>query len=143
MGINKADLMKMSQVELDNLYKKSLADVIPDGDSNGTAIVGAGSLLEQPLSSLIKLMFWHGKVFHRDQGFLLNKITPFSLKLIKAEIYKGDSWIDGKEAIILDYSKTSFVAQKIRDEIRRVEPDLYLGYAFWEKTRVLEFILEF
>jgi hypothetical protein len=94
-------------------------------------------------SQLIKFLAWQGKVFHTDQAFLLNKITPFGFKLVKAQVYRGESWIDGKEATILDYSKTSFVAQKIRDEIREVAPGLYLGQAYWGKWRVLNFILEF
>jgi hypothetical protein len=144
MTITPTDLIEMSKAQLDELYKNIGIGDVPDGDSKGTALVAAGTLLEKPLSALIKLMFWKGKVFHRDRDFLLNKITPLGSKLIKAQVYRGESWVDaGKEAIILDYSKTSFVAQKIRDEIRQVAPGLYLGYAFWGKTRVLEFILEF
>jgi hypothetical protein len=144
MTITSQDLIEMSQSQLDQLYENSAIGDIPNGDSKGTALVAAGTPLKKPLLALIKFIFWKGKVFHRDQGFLLNKVSPLSSKLIKAEVYQGDSWVDaGKEAIILDYSKTSFVAQKIRDEIRQVAPGLYLGYAFWGKTRVLEFILEF
>lgn len=62
---------------------------------------------------MIKLLAWQGKVFHRDPVFLLNKITPLRFKLIKAQIYRGESWSGNQEAIILDYSKTSFVAQRI------------------------------
>jgi hypothetical protein len=58
-------------------------------------------------------------------------------------VYRGESWAGAGEAIILDYSQTSFVAQKIRDEIREVAPGIYLGNAYWGKTRVLNFILEF
>ncbi len=137
------DLMKMSQAELDELYKNSPIGSIPDGDSKGTAIVAAGSLLGQILSSIIKLLVWQGKVFYRDQEFLVNKISPFRLKAIKAQVYRGDSWFCDGESIILDYSKTSFVAQKIRDEIREVAPGIYLGHAYWGKTRVLGFILDF
>ena len=137
------DLMKMSQAELDELYKNSPIGSIPDGDSKGTVIVAAGSLLGQILSSIIKLLVWQGKVFYRDREFLVNKISPFRLKAIKAQVYKGDSWFCDRESIILDYSKTSFVAQKIRDEIREVAPGIYLGNAYWGKTRVLGFMLEF
>ncbi|BAZ23399.1 hypothetical protein NIES4073_42870 [Kalymmatonema gypsitolerans NIES-4073] len=38
---------------------------------------------------------------------------------------------------------STFVAQKIRDEIREVAPNIYLGQAYWEQTRVLCFALEF
>jgi hypothetical protein len=144
MTITPVDLLKMSQVELDKLYITSAIGEIPNGDSQGTAIVGADTPLKKPLSAFIKTIIWKGKVFYREQGFLLNKVFLFSSHLVKAQVYQGESWVDtGKEAIILDYSQSSFVAQKVRDEIRQVAPGLYLGYAFWGKTRVLEFILEF
>jgi hypothetical protein len=143
MTITVADLSKMSQAELDQVYQKSPVGHLPDGNSRGTALIMPGSLFSRVCTPLIKLLAWHGKVFHHDQAFLLNKVSPLRFRMIKAQVYRGESWIDGAEAIILDYSKTSFVAQKIRDEIREVTPGLYLGQAYWGKTRVLNFILEF
>lgn len=142
MTVTVNELIRMSQAELDDLYQKSSIGT-PDGDSQGTALIIPGSLFSRVLVPLIRLLAWQGKVFHREQKFLLNKVSPFQIHLIKAEIYQGDSWIDHREATILDYSKTSFVAQKIRDEIREVAPGLYLGQAYWGKTRLLNFILEF
>jgi hypothetical protein len=49
--------------------------------------------------------------------------------------------MDGKETIIIDYSTTSFVAKKVRDEIREVEPGVYLGKVWWGKTRLIDFAL--
>jgi hypothetical protein len=143
MNITTTDLTKMSQAELDDLYKKSSVGEIPDGDSQGTAMMIPGSIFSKILIPIIKVLFWQGKVFHREQDYLLNKVSLFRIRAIKAHVYRGTSWIDGEEALILDYSKTSFVAQKIRDEIREVAPGFYLGQAYWGKTRVLNFILEF
>ena len=137
------ELVKMSQAELDELYQNSPIGEIPDGDAQGTAMIMPGTVVANLLMPIIKLLAWQGKVFSRDREFLLNKVGPFQFKLIKATIYRGESWLCDGEAIILDYSKTSFVAQKIRDEIREVAPGVYLGQAYWEKTRVLNFILEF
>lgn len=141
--LTRSDLLAMSQAELDDLYQRSPAGATPDGDSQGTAIIGAGSGISKVLAAVIQLLAWQGKVFHLEQAFLLNKITPFGFKQIKAQVYRETSWMDDQEAIILDYSKTSFVAQKIRDEIREVAPKLYLGQAYWGRTRVLNFVLEF
>jgi hypothetical protein len=82
-------------------------------------------------------------VFRKGQGDLFNKITILDLQLIRATVYRAPSWLDGREAIVLDYSKTSFVAQKIRDEIREVAPGLYLGLVWWGRTRLAEFALVF
>jgi hypothetical protein len=35
------------------------------------------------------------------------------------------------------------VAQWIRDEIRLVAPGVYLGIAFWDRTKVINFALQF
>ena len=74
---------------------------------------------------------------------LTNRILPFGLNAIVAKVYTGPSWFDQKECIVLDYSKTSLVAQWIRDEIRLIAPDLYLGRVYWEKTALIHFSLEF
>ena len=72
---------------------------------------------------------------------LANKITAFDIHAIKAQVYKETSWFDGQEAIILDYSRKSVVAHRIRDEIREVGPGLYLGQVFLGRARVLNFAL--
>ena len=60
-----------------------------------------------------------------------------------AEVYKGESWFDGKECIVLDYSKTSIVASRIRDEIRQIGQGMYLGIVYWDKKRNIHFALQF
>ena len=50
---------------------------------------------------------------------------------------------DNKQCIVLDYPRTSTVAHWIRDEIRNVAPRLYLGFAYWGKTRFIGFSLDF
>jgi hypothetical protein len=137
------DLMKMSQAELDELYRNSPVGTIPNGDAKGTVVTVAEVPLGEIPSSLIHAIAWQGKIFYRDRQYLLNKLTPFGVELVKAEVYVGESWLCGGESIILDYSKDSFIAQEIRDEIREVAPGIYLGNAYWGKTRVLNFILEF
>ncbi len=72
-----------------------------------------------------------------------NKILPLALNAIIAKVYKGESWLDGKECIVLDYSDTSLVAQWIRDEIREISPGLYLGKVYWGGKRLIDFALEF
>ena len=42
---------------------------------------------------------------------------------------------------MIDYSSTSVVAKVIRDEIREVEPGVYIGKVWWGKTRILDFAL--
>jgi hypothetical protein len=131
--------------ELDAIYAAASAGNIPSGDTRGTAIV-AGSFLARWYARFARLFAWQGKVFdlfppNRENGILVNKISPFSLTFIVAKVYKDASWMDGAETIVIDYSKTSFLAKKIRDEIREIEPGVYLGKVWWGRTRILDFAL--
>lgn len=137
------DLLKMSQDQLDDLFRGASPGPIPDGDAEGTAIVAPGTPLAGPKSRLAYWLAWRGKVVDARQGTLVNKVTLLNIHAFKAVVYRQASWFDGNEAIILDYSKTSLLARKVRDEIREVSPGLYLGQVYWEKTRVCNFALTF
>ena len=136
-------LLKMSQTELDALFTNSLVGNIPDGEADGTAIVAPGTTFSPAIAKFISHFAWQGKVFDAKKGVLKNRILPFGLNAIIAKVYKGPSWLDGKECIVLDYSDTSIIAQWIRDEIREIEPKLYLGKVYWEKKRLIDFALKF
>jgi len=100
-------------------------------------------MLTPAIASFINHFAWQGKVFDAKAGSLRNLITPFGLRAVLAKVYKGTSWFDGKECIVLDYSETSIVAGWIRDEIRMIEPKFYLGEVFGHKTRLFHFTLQF
>ena len=138
------NLLNMSQAEIDELYKQGSVGEIPDGDGKGIAIIAAGgTILANILALLSKLFVWEGKFFYREQKFFLNKIPPFGIRAFKGEIYKGDGWFCDGEAIILDYSKTSFIFQNIREEMREIAPNVYLAQVYCGKTRISNFTLEF
>ena len=143
MAYDVSQLLKMSQAQLDELFTKSAPGEIPDGEANGTAIVAPGTIYSKEIAALINLFAWQGKVFDAKKGVLKNRILSFGLNAIIAKVYKGTSWLDGKECIVLDYSETSFVASRIRDEIRQIGPKLYLGKVYWDKTRLIDFALQF
>jgi len=68
---------------------------------------------------------WHGKIFCASEGTLINQWC--GLRAIRGTISQGNSWLDGKPALILDYSQTSRVWADVRDEMREIAPGLYLG----------------
>ena len=143
MAITVPELLKLSQTELDDLFKKSDPGPIPDGAAEGTAIIAPGTVYSHEIAKLVNLFAWQGKTFDGKHGVLRNRISAIGLNAIVAEVYKGPSWLDGKECIVLDYSKTSLVAQWIRDEIRQVGPKTYLGKVYWDKKRLIDFALQF
>ncbi len=143
MAYDVPQLLTMSQAQLDELFTKSTPGEIPDGEADGTAIVAPGTKYSPEIAKFINHFAWQGKVFDAKKGVLKNRILPFGLNAIIAKVYKGQSWLDNKECIVLDYSETSLVAHWIRDEIRQIAPRLYLGKVYWDKKRLIDFALKF
>ena len=136
-------LFAMSQKELDDLFTNSAPGEIPNGEAQGTAIIAPGTTYSLEIATVINHFGWQGKNFDAASGTLKNRITAFGINAIIAKIYKGPSWLDGKECIVLDYSQTSLVANYIRDEIRQIGPGMYLGKVYWDKKRLIDFALQF
>ncbi len=138
--------LSMSREELDDVYKACTeSGTIPQGEMRGTAIL-AGSPLSKLVAAFARLFAWQGKVFDifavdSSAGILVNKVTFLSLSFIIAKVYREKSWMDDHETIVIDYSKTSFLFAKVRDEIREIEPGIYLGKVWWGKKRILDFAL--
>lgn len=145
MSTSAQDLMAMSRGELDDVFRRSPAGPVPDGPSRGTALVLPGNPVDRALRSLIRAFVWRGKRFRRNggKGTLKNLISPLSMELFEASVYQDESWFSEGPAVILDYSRSSFLVRKIRDEIRQVDDGLYLGQVFWGKRRLILFMLEF
>ncbi|HKV67487.1 MAG TPA: hypothetical protein VJN72_05320 [Gaiellales bacterium] len=136
-------LEAMSQAELDDLFRASPAGDIPNGKADGTVLIAPGTALTETAAKLAHLLAWKGKVFDPERGELRNEVFLTGILAIQAKVYKGASWFDGGECIVLDYSHTSLVAHWIRDEIRLVAPDLYLGIVFWDHAKLIDFALRF
>lgn len=143
MAYDVSQLLKMTQAELDALFKAGAPGPIPNGESNGTAIVAPGTVYSAEIASFINVFAWQGKVFDAQARLLRNRILPLGLNAIIARVYVAPSWFDQSDCIVLDYSQTSIVAQWIRDEIRLISPGLYLGLVYWSNTRLIHFALQF
>lgn len=138
-----SQLLRMSAAELDALFGQSPAGPIPDGPADGVCIVASGTKASPIIAKLVNHCAWQGKVFDAAKGQLLNRILPVSWEAIAAKVYKGESWFDKKECIVLDYSESSLIAQRIRDEIRLIGPRFYLGKVYWGRDPIIHFSLTF
>jgi len=143
MAVTVPEMLKMSQAQLDELFTESPVGEIPNGEAKGTAIVAPGTTYTKDIANFINHFAWQGKVFDPTKGVLRNKILFFGLNAIIAKVYKGSSWMDKKDCIVLDYSETSLLAHWVRDEIREVAPRTYLGKVYLGKKRLIDFALEF
>jgi hypothetical protein len=142
-SLNSDQLLAMSQQQLDALFTSSPPGPIPNGEADGTVIIAPGTTYSAEIAHIVNLVAWKGKIFDAARSTLVNRITPFGVGAVIADVYIAPSWLDGKPCIVLDYSKTSIVAHWIRDEIRVVAPNLYLGVVYWSEKRLINFSLKF
>lgn len=142
MAVDVATLFTMSKEQLDDLFSKAEAGPIPNGKAKGTALIVPGTGMSDDLAKVVELFVWQGKTFDAAEGVLRNRISVLHINAIIAKVYHGTSLLDGRPCVVLDYSKTSLVAQWIRDEIRLIAPNLYLGRVYWNDKPILHFALE-
>jgi hypothetical protein len=133
-------LASMSWPELEQLYRQAEAGTIPEGYTRGRAIYCPDDKLSG-VRSRVSRTLWHGKIFCGEEGTLINRWCGF--QAIKARVYCGPSWLDGRPSIIMDYSETSRVWADVRDEVREVAPGLYLGLMYRRKPCGPQFKLFF
>lgn len=141
--MSRSELLRMSQEQLDELFRRAPPGNMPDGEGTGTVLIWPGTWFAKIFAWLTRCFLWQGKIFDAKGSSLRNRITVLGLPAIKANVYRAPSWLDSKDSIVLDYSKTSLLASKIRDEIREIEPGLYLGKVWWGRKWLTDFIVSF
>ncbi|QDU61826.1 hypothetical protein Pan216_26910 [Planctomycetes bacterium Pan216] len=115
----------MNWPELDALYRQSDGATIPVGRANGLALYPPCEKMT-PIRSKVTRFVWRGKIFRPCKGDLINQWAGF--RAVKANVSVGPSWVDGRDAVIMDYQgKSPIVWRNVRDEMREVSPGLYLG----------------
>lgn len=123
-------LARMSPAELDRLYQQAGPGAIPAGPVRGRVLLKPGSAMATALSKGGRVV-WQGKIFQPEDSTAINRF--FGVRAIRGNVSYGESWLDGRPSIILDYSATSLVYAKNRDEIREIAPGLYLGLMYARK----------
>lgn len=124
------DLVDLSAAQLDQLYRQSNPGVVPTGKVRGRALYPDAR--NPRARSNAARVAWQGKIFHPETSTAVNKF--FGVRAIKGNVSAGESWLDGRPSIILDYRETSRLYAPYRDEIREVAPGLYLGLMYDRTT---------
>lgn len=120
------ELVRMSQADLTALYLAAPPSPAPSGFVPGRAIKNPGSR-RAAFNARATRLIWQGKIF-RDDGTMVNRFFGAG-RAIPADVYVGESLLDGRPSLILDYSK-SRAWPTVRDEVREVSPGLYLGIMY-------------
>jgi hypothetical protein len=135
-------LLRLRRAELDELFAGAEAGPMPDGEYRGTLILPLHAAPLRGIAALAGRMAWRGKVFDAGARRVINRVLPFGVCAVTADVRRGSSPLDGRECIVLDYSRTSLVACGVRDELRLLRAGLYLGRAYWHGLRIADFALE-
>ncbi|HEV8434919.1 MAG TPA: hypothetical protein VGR95_16025 [Thermoanaerobaculia bacterium] len=146
MPYDVSQLLAKTDAELDAMFTAADPGPIPNGPAEGTAIIANGTKFSPEIAKIVSLFAWQGKTFNRESdqfATLRNRITLLGIDAIVAEVYFGPSLLDGKQCIVLDYSKTSTVAERVRDEIRLIAGNTYLGRVYWDNKPTIHFALQF
>src|SRR5262249_38451594 len=80
------------------LYRQGTPAAIPSGRVRGTALLAPGTWRTRPLACGTRLV-WQGKVFEPAARSAVNRF--FGMRIIRAQVYQGPSWLDGAPALIL------------------------------------------
>ncbi len=140
-ALDERSLRRLDDRELGLLFGSSPAGDIPHGRLPGTAVLFPGTPACGPLAWLVHLVVWQGKETEPSGRSLRNLIGPLRMRTIRALLSHDRSWVDDRECVLIDYSRTSVVARMVRDEVRLVAPGLYLGVIWLWKRRVGWFTL--
>ena len=68
MAITVPDLLKMTQAQLDDLFRSVPAGPIPSGEAEGTAIIAPGTDFTPEIARFINHFAWQGKIFDPGAG---------------------------------------------------------------------------
>lgn len=126
---------------LDSIFRSAPSGRLPAGVLRGTVLLFPGSPACRLVARLAYRIAWQGKVVAPSGEGLVNRITPFRLRLVRARVARHPSWVDDRPCVVIDYSTTSVVARMVRDETREVAPGLHLGVVWLWRRRVAWFAL--
>lgn len=132
------ELVRMPAADLHALYRAAPAASVPSGFVPGRAIKNPGSRTTVANARATRLI-WQGKIF-RDDGTMINRFFGAG-RAIPADVFVGESWVDGQPALIFDYSRSK-LWPTVRDEVREVSPGLYLGIMYKGGEQKMFFALD-
>jgi hypothetical protein len=71
---------------------------------------------------------WKGKYFHGDGTFTNRWLGGIRAGTVGTGV--GESWADGRPAVVAQYPPTAPVFGNVRDELRQVGPGVWLGRSY-------------
>jgi hypothetical protein len=98
----------------------------PRGDTGGTVLYADGK--HPRLKARLQGIVWKGKTFHGD-GTFTNRWLG-GVHAVSAGVRVEPSWLDGQPCLVMQYAPDAPVFGNVRDELRQIAPDVWLGRSY-------------
>lgn len=126
-----ADLRKGTPCGWEALFRDGTADCGPDGRTRGTVLYADGALPR--VTARAQGVVWKGKTFHGD-GTFTNRWLG-GVHAVSAGVVTEPSFLDGRPCLVMQYAPNAAVFGNVRDELRQIGPELWLGRSYDSTTR--------
>lgn len=108
---------------LEDLFRQSSLGCAPLGPTRGTVLFADG---KHPRGKArLQGFVWKGKTFHCD-GTFTNRWLG-GVRAVSEHVRVEPSWLDGEPCLVMQYAPDARVFADVRDEVRQLAPDLWLG----------------
>jgi hypothetical protein len=121
-----ADLREATPCGWEALFRQGGVGCDPLGSTRGTVLYADGKhpLLKARLQGVV----WKGKTFHCD-GTFTNRWLG-GIDAVSAGVCVEPSWLDGQPCFVMQYAPDAAVFGNVRDELREIGPDKWLGRSY-------------
>ena len=114
----------------DDLFSRGTLDGPPCGKTRGTVLYADGHWPK--LKARAQSLLWKGKAFHGDGSFTNRWLG--GVQAISATVVVENSWFDGQPCFVMTYPSGTPVFGGLRDEIRCIAPNTWLGRSYDSAT---------
>ncbi len=119
-------LRKQSICCYESLFRQGFLGCLPVGPTHGTILYACGK--HPNLKARLQGTVWKGKTFHCD-GTFTNRWLG-GIKAVSARVCIEPSWLDGQNCLVMQYPADARVFGNVRDEMRQIAPDLWVGHSY-------------
>ena len=96
------------------------------GPTRGAVLYADGK--HPRLKARLQGVVWKGKTFHGD-GTFTNRWLG-GVHAVSAGAHVEPSWLDGQPCLVMQYAPDAPVFGNVRDELRQIAPDVWLGRSY-------------
>jgi hypothetical protein len=121
-----AALREATPCDWEALFRDGALGCGPAGLTRGTVLYAEGK--HPRLKARLQGVAWKGKTFHGD-GTFTNRWLG-GVQAVSAATCVEPSWLDDQPCLVIQYAPNAPVFGNVRDELRQIAPDVWLGRSY-------------